>query len=96
MNINSIKIERINSCTGIRIELHNANLVLIVGSKGYIMCSYLNMETAEKLGDVACIVTGVKTIEDVIQSRIIGVSKRARKLGIKEGMMVRDALKLLS
>ncbi|HIE33685.1 MAG TPA: hypothetical protein EYP86_00915, partial [Candidatus Altiarchaeales archaeon] len=59
MNIKSIKIREIDSCTGIRIELHNANLVLIVGSKGYIMCSYLNMETADRLEDVACIVTGV-------------------------------------
>ncbi|HIE34566.1 MAG TPA: DUF1805 domain-containing protein, partial [Candidatus Altiarchaeales archaeon] len=65
-------------------------------SKGYIMCSYLNMETADRLEDVACIVTGVKTIRDTIRSRIISVSKRARELGIEEGMIVKDVLKLLS
>jgi len=33
-------------------------LVLVVAEKGYVICGYLNMETAEKLGDCAAVVTG--------------------------------------
>lgn len=94
--IKVIEIKRIDSGFGIRLKLQNANFLLISAKRGYIMCGYLNMETAEKLGDVACIVTGVKTFEDVLKARIVRVSKSASALGLKEGMTGKEALDLLS
>lgn len=32
-----------------------SSLVFIMGTKGFIMCGYLNMETAEKQGNVAAV-----------------------------------------
>ncbi|HDN82992.1 MAG TPA: DUF1805 domain-containing protein [Candidatus Altiarchaeales archaeon] len=91
-----ISIKKINDCIGIEIKLKNTNLVLILAEKGYIMCGYLNLETAEKLGDVACVVRGVKTVEELLEKEIEEITENARKLGIKEGMKAKDALKLLS
>jgi uncharacterized protein YunC (DUF1805 family) len=91
-----IDIKRINSGLGIRIQLQNANFLLISAKRGYIMCGYLNMETAEKLGDAACIVTGVDTFEDVLKAEVVKVSESARILGCKEGMTGKEALNLLS
>ncbi|MBN2013590.1 MAG: DUF1805 domain-containing protein [Candidatus Altiarchaeota archaeon] len=91
-----IEIRRFDSALGIRIELQNANLLLITAERGYVMCGYLDIKAAEKLGDSACIVTGVKTFDDVLESRIVGVSSKARELGIREGMSGREALSLLS
>ena len=39
---------------GIEIPLNNAVLVIAIGKKGFVMCGYLNIEAAEKMGDVAC------------------------------------------
>ncbi|PIU13396.1 MAG: hypothetical protein COT21_02120 [Hadesarchaea archaeon CG08_land_8_20_14_0_20_51_8] len=56
------------------------------------MCGYLNLETAEKFGQVAAIVTGVKSFDDVLSAKIVKLTMKAKELGIKEGMAGRDAL----
>ncbi|MDD2524147.1 MAG: DUF1805 domain-containing protein [Endomicrobiia bacterium] len=81
----------------VHIELSDSsNLLMIIGSKGYIMCGYLNINTAQKMGDVACIVTGVKTIEDILNSKIVALTSNAQKLGVEMGMAVTEVLKKLS
>ena len=67
----SVEIESIGSATGVHVKLPNADFLLILGSKGYIMCGYLNMATAEKKGDAAAIVTGVESFEDVLAERLL-------------------------
>jgi len=80
---------------GVRVALHPAPLVLLIAPKGYVMCGYLNSDTAEKLGQAAAVVTGVKTFEDVLNAKIIKVTSKARALGVKEGMTGRGALELM-
>ena len=70
-----------------------SSLVFIMGSKGFIMCGYLNIETAEKMGNIAAIATGVKTVDDMLKAKIVAVTKAAEKAGVKPGMAVVDALK---
>lgn len=71
---------------GIEIKLPNTNLVLAVTDKGYICCGYLNLNTAEKLGDVASVVTGINTVEDLLEAKIVNSTSQAAALGIKKGM----------
>ncbi len=82
---------------GIELDLcNNAKLLVITGNKGYIMCGYLNINTAQKREDVACIVTGVKTIEDMLNSNIVALTAKAQEFGISMGMPVKDALEKLA
>ena len=60
------------------------------------MCGYLNINTAQKRQDVACVVTGVKTIEDMLNSNVIALTVKAQELGITMGMPVKEALEKLS
>ncbi|CEG11786.1 conserved hypothetical protein [groundwater metagenome] len=90
-----MEISNIGKSTGIKIDMGNANLLLIKADKGFIMCGYLDMETAEKLKDAACIVKGVKNFDDMLNGKIVKVTTNARELGIKEGMSGKDALKIL-
>jgi len=83
------------SVTGYEINLINANLVLVAVEKGFVCCGYLDLNTAEKLSDVACIVRGVKTIEDLLKAQIVGVTSKAKTLGIKAGMSGQEALELM-
>jgi len=81
----------------VQIDLsERGKLLMIIGAKGYVMCGYLNINTAQKLGDAACMVTGVKTIDDVLNANIVALTAEAQKLGIEMGMPVKDVLKKLS
>jgi len=90
-----IETKKIGNSSGFKIELHNANFLMIVAKKGFIMCGYLNIDTAEKLNDAACVVTGVKNFDEVLNAKIVKLTTKAKELGIKEGMLGKDALKLL-
>ena len=68
-------------------------LLLIKGGKGILACGYLNIETFNKTGEVAAIVTGVHSHEDMLKSKIIAISNAARAIGIEIGMPGEDALK---
>lgn len=81
--------------TGYVLDLGNAPLLIIQVQNGYLMCGYLNMAAANKLGDVAGRVTGVKTFDDVLRATVAEVSDRARQQGLKEGMSGRDFLNAL-
>ena len=78
---------------GIELELcDNSSLLVITGSKGYIMCGYLNINTAQKRNDAACIVTGVKTIKDMLNSKVVALTSSAQQMGITMGMEVMKVL----
>ena len=82
---------------GIELDLcDSSKLLVITGKNGYIMCGYLNINTAQKRQDVACIVTGVKTIEDMLNSKIVALTAKAQEFGITMDMPVKEALEKLS
>ncbi len=60
--------------------------------KGYVMCGYLDINTAEKLNDVACVVSGVKTVEELLSKPVVKLTSQAQKLGICLGAFGKDAL----
>lgn len=91
MIIEQIKLEN-GTAQGLKWEFENASLLLIKADMGYVMCGYLNMETADKLGDVAAVVSGVDSFEDVLQASVNSVSKKALNIGIEKGMTGRQAL----
>ena len=67
-------------------------LVLIKGSKGFIMCGYLNIEAAERLGAVAAMVSGVKSFDDVLNAQIKSATTKGKHLGLEPGKIVRDVI----
>ncbi len=82
-----------NGCAlGLKLDMEHAPLLVIRAKKGFVMCGYLNMDIANKLGDVAVRVTGVKSFEDVLNAKAVDVSEAAKKLGITAGMAAKDAL----
>lgn len=77
-------------------QLCDRSLIVLRGSKGYIMCGYLNMEVAEKLKEAAVRITGVSTIEEALEAQVESCSSAAQKLGILRGQPVRDALAIIA
>jgi len=84
------------SFMGLRTDLPDSPpLLLITGEKGFVMCGFLNVESAEKLGVTAAVVSGVKTFDDVLNGQVKAVTSKAKNLGIEVGMKGVDALKLM-
>jgi len=76
-------------------DIGNLPLIVVRAKKGYIACSYIDRETAEKVGDIAAFVSGVKCLEDLKKAKIRQATTWAEDLGIREGMSVKKALELM-
>lgn len=70
-------------------------LVMLRAKGGYVMCGLLNIETSEKLGEVAAVVRGVNTPEDVLAATLAAVSPAAEAQGIVVGMSGAEALTIM-
>ena len=96
INITTIKLDGKN-CLGLRTDLpESPPLLLIIGEKGFVMCGFLNIESAEKLSVAAAVVSGVKTFEDVLNGQVKAATSKAKNLGVEVGMIGADALKHMS
>ncbi len=91
MLVEQVDLEN-GSALGLKMDMEHAPLLVIRAGKGFVMCGYLNMDVANKLGDAAVRVTGVKSFEDVLNAKAVDVSEAAKKLGITIGMPAKEAL----
>jgi uncharacterized protein YunC (DUF1805 family) len=95
ISIMTVKVDG-KSCLGLRTDLPDSPpLLLITAEKGFVMCGFLNVESAEKLGVAAAVVSGVKTFDDVLNGQVKAVTSKAKGLGVEVGMKGADALKHL-
>ena len=80
---------------GLSFPLGNVPLLIVKAKKGYVACGYISKEAAEKFGDVAAFVSGVKNFDDFFKAKIRSFTTWADDLGIREGMSVKKALELM-
>ncbi|MDP8216709.1 MAG: DUF1805 domain-containing protein [Candidatus Kaelpia imicola] len=79
----------------VSIELDNHNLIVLRGSRGYVMCGYLSMDAADNFGDVAIKITGIRTIQEALNTEAEEVSREAKNIGIYEGQSINEILELI-
>jgi uncharacterized protein YunC (DUF1805 family) len=80
----------------LRVELPDSPpLLIIIADKGFIMCGFLNMDAAERLGVAAAMVSGVKSFEDVLNANVKAVTSKAETFGVRIGMKGAEALTLM-
>lgn len=78
------------------IRLQKKNLILLKGRKGYVMCGYLNLRAAERFKDVAVKIVGVSTVRDALKTKVHSCTSPARRLGIRKGQPLKEALRLIA
>ena len=76
-------------------NIGNLPLIVVRAKNGYVACSYIDKTTAEKVGDVAAFVSGVKDVNDFMRAKIRHVTTWAENIGVREGMSVKKALELM-
>ncbi|MDD5337687.1 MAG: DUF1805 domain-containing protein [Candidatus ainarchaeum sp.] len=81
--------------TALESELGNLKLIVIKAKRGYIACSYIDKDTAEKVGDIAGFVSGVKCVDDMLRAKLRNTTTWAEDAGLREGMSVKKALEIL-
>jgi len=92
VNVAQVRVGN-KTCLGVKVELPDSPpLLLIVAEKGFVMCGFLNIEAAERLGVAAAMVSGVKTFEDVLNAEVKAATTKAKSLGVQPGMRGSEAL----
>ncbi len=87
--------KELEGCEVIEKKLGNIYLIIIKTDKGYLSSSYLDLNTAEKVGDVAGIVRNATSLESFLKGKLDAVTSWAEDLGLRAGMSVRRAIKIL-
>jgi uncharacterized protein YunC (DUF1805 family) len=80
---------------GLSFQLGNLPLLIVKAKKGYVACGYICKESAEKFGDIAAFVSGVKNWDEFFKAKIKSITTWADDLGVREGMSVKKALELM-
>ena len=95
ISVTSLKIDD-KVAIGLKVELPDSPpLLMIIGQTGFVMCGFLNMDTAEKLDVAAAMVSGVRNFDDVLRAEIKVATSKAQIKGIKVGMKGKETVKLL-
>jgi len=95
IEVNHVRVDGF-AALGLRVDLPDSPpLVAIIGDKGFVMCGFLNVDAAERLGVTAAVVSGVRTFDDMLKAEVKAVTSKAEMRGIKRGMTGLEALKLL-
>jgi uncharacterized protein YunC (DUF1805 family) len=94
--ISSLKVNGL-SCLGVKVELPDSPpLLLVIGQKGFVMCGFLNVDAAERLGVAAAMVSGVKSFDDLLNAQVKALTSKAKNLGVEVEMKGNEALKRMA
>jgi len=95
INVTPLRIDD-KAALGVKVDLPDSPpLLMVVGRTGFVMCGFLNIDTAERLNVAAAMVSGVKDFDDVLEAEVKAASSKAQMKGIKLGMKGKEAIKLL-
>lgn len=76
---------------GVRLEMPNAPVLMLVGKKGFVGCGYFDIAVADKVSHAVAVVAGVKSFDDMLAGSVKSVSNAASQLGIRPGMTGAEA-----
>ena len=93
LNVNGKPVEAV--CIAAPGGEGHPNMLVLAAAKGYVMCGYLNQDTALAVGDAACVVSG-SSFEELLANPVKAVLPEAEKLGIQVGMTGRQACEILN
>ena len=86
---------------GVQVKWTGFNLLLVTGSKGFLACPAIDIDACQRYGVAAAIVEStpgnpIGTLERFGNRKITKANKKAKALGIKEGMQASEAFALIA
>jgi uncharacterized protein YunC (DUF1805 family) len=91
---------KVGGATGLGLRWEGGQCIIIVANKGLMACGILDVKIADKWDLAVAISRGTPqnplvTDKDLLNAKIMEVTRKARELGIEVGMVGREALKKL-
>jgi len=86
---------------GVQTKWAGFNILLVAGAKGFLACPAIDVEACQRYGVAAAIVEStpdnpISVLERFPNRKVTEVNEKAKSLGIKEGMQVKDAFALIA
>ena len=86
---------------GVQTKWAGFNILLVTGTKGFLACPAIDIEACDRYGVAAALVEStpdnpIGTLERFADRKVTKVNSKAKALGIKEGMDVREAFSLIA
>jgi uncharacterized protein YunC (DUF1805 family) len=86
---------------GLQVKWQGFSILLVTGSKGFLVCGVFDLEKIESFGAAAAMVESspdnpIGTLERFPLRKIKAVNRHAEALGILPGMEVTDAFSLIA
>ena len=83
-------------CIGMRFRMGKAQFLVVKGRKGYLSSDALDLSKAEEAGDAAAVVGAASSFDELFQKKVVALTRKAERLGVRKGMGGREALALLN
>ena len=80
---------------GLKVDLPKAPLLLLLHERLVVGCGYISLEAMEKMGNAACIVRGVRSFREMLSAEVAELTSKAEEIGIRRGIRVEEALRML-
>jgi len=86
---------------GISISWPDGQFVLILTDNGFVGCGAFDLKVMNEFNMACAIAKGtpekpLKVPDDLLGANIVAVSEKAAKMGVKEGMSGKEALKIIA
>ncbi|MFH1613492.1 MAG: DUF1805 domain-containing protein [Planctomycetota bacterium] len=86
---------------GIQTKWEGFSILLVTGSKGFLACPAIDVESCQGYGAAAALVESTRgnpigTLERFPDRKITKLNEKAKSLGIKQGMLAKDAFPLIA
>lgn len=102
MQVNTKTFQTTNGpVEGVQTKWEGFNILVVTGPRGFLACPAIDVEACQKYGIAAALVEStadnpIGTLERFANRKITKTNKKARELGIKEGMEVTGAFALIA
>ena len=95
----TVKPVELKGCSALGVQTNQANgaplAVMILAPRGVLVCANFDLNALDSKGVAAVMVKGINSIETALETSVVGVTRKARELGVETGMPVREALERL-
>jgi len=86
---------------GVQTKWSGFNILLVAGTKGFLACPAIDVESCQRYGAAAALVEStpdnpIGTLERFADRKVTKANTKAKALGIKEGMDVTSVFSLIA
>jgi len=86
---------------GVCVKWPGFSILMVTGTKGFLACPAIDVDACQGYGKAAAVIESsadnpIGTLERFCQRKITKANQNARSLGLKEGMLAKDAFALIA